>query len=196
MANRRRAQKPKQKVGQVARTRGVYAVRRFVSDSSHKLFESVNKEMLPELENTGRLFTPDSLGVTVVGFSQFTSDIIRKGPNTDSIIAEQNSAQGPLAVEIGRLGIFGSGNKHKLAFRIESPELYREHRELEDLYAEQKYPLAEIPYDDGFVPHCSIALMFGEHVEHYRDKRTLARLDTVAGLMGQYVMLDPAVRND
>ncbi len=190
----RRPQKPKRRVGEIAQSRGVQAIRRRVAPSSHELFAEVNEKLEPEILGAGRLFTPETIGVTVIGFSQLTPEAIHKGPTTKNVLKQNREGAASVEVMLGKLGVYGGRQKIKLAFELESQYLHDEHQTIMQMYRDQGYPLR--PNMSGYTPHCSVALLDAGNIDFFKDERTLARLDRVAGVMGQTIGLEPANCNN
>lgn len=78
--------------------------------------------------------------------------------------------------------MFGSDTKHKLAFKLVSPEMTAEVRQFEQVFKQLGNPLQpDFNSDSGEPnPHCSIALMFEDQIGHFEDPRTLDRLGSIA----------------
>jgi len=167
-----------------ANLRGIHAVRRKVSASeTEPLMYQIAQDIGSELENAARIFMPDNLGVTVVGFSRFNDRLIYRGPTTDSMLEKIPSLKQPIKAKLGSLAIFGSRVKAKLAVSLFSDELQNEVKALEDQYLLSGFPLKRDYNDDGsYLPHCSIALLYNDHLREIEDPRMLSRLSRLAGL--------------
>lgn len=189
----RTAQKPKIPKAKIAKERGIIPIRRRVDSSSWMLFEEAKENLQPELENVGRLFIPESLGVTVVGFSRFSDKHLRNGPATNEFINAVPTFNQPLEVELGSLGIFGSGGKIKLGFHLESTSITTETNCYEQALLKRGYPLKQDKNVREGVqrPHVSVALLYNDQVGHFSDELTLRRLNTLARLTGKKVNLAP-----
>ncbi len=166
-----------------ANLNGVYAVRRKISPASLSLMQSIEVKLLPELHNVGRLFDAHMLGVTVIGFSRFDKRHRGIGPSTASISEKITSTKMPLEVVLGRLAVYGSELKAKLGIDIFSDELINEELEYESCFSAADFPLKDDYNSNGsYKPHVSLALMYGDNFGYFKDKKLLARLDSVAGL--------------
>jgi hypothetical protein len=177
-AGRSREQKHKRNTLQTAKDHEIFAVRRRISPDSYSVFEDIATRLEPEVVNAGRIFEPASLGVTVVGFTRFDKRHRHKGISTPRAIERVPSASKSLRARLGGLGVFGSGNKHKLSFVLECGELGYEIDSFERVFRLSGFPLKRDPNNpEGIVtPHCSIALLHEDHVAHFGDEKTLHRL--------------------
>ncbi len=200
MARRKNAvpQRPKRNVMQVAEMRGVFAARRSIADESLETLKNITDQLTPELDNNvGRLFIPETMGVTVVGFSRFDHHHKLEGPSTESVLDKVPSTSQPLAVSLGRLGMFGSEKKAKLSFGIISDELEAEEEEIARIYYERGFKLRRDPNGEGFYrPHLSIGIIHSDFAAHYSDERALERLEVISRL-GEHavneIVLNPIV---
>ncbi len=192
MARRRNnniPQHPKRNVMQVAAIRGVFAARRSISEESLGILKNITEQLTPELDNNvGRLFIPETMGVTVVGFSRFDHHHKMEGPSTEAVLNQIPSTSQPLVVSLGRLGLFGSDKKTKLSFGIISDELEAEQEEIASIYHERGFKLRRDPNGDGFYrPHLSIGIIHSDFAAHYSDERALERLEVVSRMGEQAV---------
>ena len=192
MARRRNnniPQRPKRNVMQVAAIRGVFAARRSISEESLGILKNITEQLTPELDNNvGRLFIPETRGVTVVGFSRFDHHHKMEGPSTEAVLNQVPSTSQPLVVSLGRLGLFGSDKKTKLSFGIISDELEAEQEEIASIYHERGFKLRRDPNGDGFYrPHLSIGIIHSDFAAHYSDERALERLEVVSRMGEQAV---------
>lgn len=173
-------QASKRHVLAVAEERGIVAVRRSVSPISYPVFDAVAQVLRPELLGAARLFDPESLGITLVGFSRYDKQHRAKGPRTQKVSDAVASTAGQVAVRLGALQVFGSGSKHKLGFRLidANGELEGEVALLEEEFASRGFPLKRDynATEEGFVPHCSIALLYEDNRRHFQDPDMLTRL--------------------
>ena len=189
-------QRRKNNIVQHANERGIFAIRRPLSPDSQQLLHRFSCILQSELHNSGRLFNPRSLGVTVVGFSRFNKRHKGIGPPTKRITAEVESCHHPINnVRLGSLAIFGSSFKGKLGINLISEELVNEAANLEGVFKEKGFPLRKDPNgDSSLTPHCSIALLYNDNLGHFQDDRTLAKLTQMIGLekgITQSITLDP-----
>lgn len=165
---------------EVAEERGIAAIRRNFTADDRQIFEIVAQLLRSELVGAARLFDPESLGVTVVGFSRYSSNHRVKGPRTSDVIRVVAGTGDPVTVRLGALGVFGSGSKHKLGFHLrdESDTLANEVSSLEGEFAGRGFPLKRDynTTEDGYAPHCSIALLYEDHVGHFTEPSVLLRL--------------------
>jgi hypothetical protein len=175
--------------------RGVYAVRRSVSPLSVDYIDCIISNLQPEMENASRLFDKDSLGVTIIGFSRFDDRHKRFGQPTHEIAKNVPSSSRETKVLLGRMGIYGSGAKHKLGFEIISSEL---ETEVLDFEAEFKASGSKLRRDPNKPSselnlHLCVGLMYEDHIGHFNDDQTLTRLGNVAmsGLDYLPVILNP-----
>ena len=177
-------QRPKQNIMQTASIRGVYAIRRSIAEESLLRLDQIAQQLTPELDNNvGRLFIPETMGVTVVGFYSFDHHHKLEGPSTESVLDKVPSTSQPLAVSLGRLGIFGSEKKAKLSFGIISDELEAEEEEIARIYYERGFKLRRDPNGEGFYrPHLSIGIIHSDFAAHYSDERALERLEVISRL--------------
>lgn len=177
-------------------SKGIVAVRRKISPESLSSFQTIVDELNPELQNAARLFTTKMLGVTVVGFSRFDKRHIGKGPATRDVTRKVDSCRYPIDVQLDRFAIFGSNNKGKLGICLESDELVQETQDLEDEFASQGFPLRkDHNSEDGYTPHCSIALIYNDKLQYFHDDRTLVRLEAISGFyaLDRTVRLEPVL---
>lgn len=178
-----RHQRPKPNKMQIAQERGIFAVRRVVSQDSYYIFDSIAEslEVPVKVENAGRIFRTDSIGVTVIGFSRFDSNHRQYGPPTSHVIRDVESANSELEVKLTDLAVFGGGSKHKLGFKLESKILEDEIANFEQAFYDRGQPLRKDPknHDNGATPHCSVAFLFEDFVGFFEDERTLSRLGKV-----------------
>jgi len=174
-----------------ANERGVFAVRRLVAPQSYDTLRQTTNLLCDELKNVGRTFEAETIGVTIVGFSRFFHKHMLNGPNTSDVTENIASAKHPIEVVLGRLGIYGSNSRAKLAIAIDSPELINEELAYQKEFAKIGYPINQRwPYS----PHCSVALVFSDYVEHFADPRSLSRLNRLTGLgkmIEQSIILEP-----
>jgi len=175
-------QRPKQNVMQTASFRGVYAIRRSIAEESLPRLDQITQQLTPELDNNvGRLFIPETMGITVVGFSRFDHHHKLEGPSTESVLREVASTRNPLVISLGRLGLFGSEKKTKLSFGVISDELEEEEEEIARIYHERGFRLKRDPNGEGFYrPHLSIGIIHSDFAAHYSDPRALERLEAIS----------------
>lgn len=174
-----------------AEARGVLAIRRAVSAEGQTTLQSISDLLMPEVINSGRLFDVVTLGVTVVGFSRFDKHHRSKGPPTRQVVENIQSLYSPTNVKLGKLGIFGSEAKSKLGIYLTGDALFQEAEDIDTEFMHCGFPLRNDPNSpDGFVPHCSIALLYTDNIAHFREPRTLKRLNIVAGLAAATKSID------
>jgi len=162
----------------ISAERGVFAVRRQLSPSSHSLFEGFAEKLEPELMNVGRLIRVSQLSLTVVGYNRFSKDHRMYGVPTSGVKELVPSSKRPVEATLGRLGIFGAGRKHKLSFNLIAPELEEEVLAFEDAFDNVGFPLNKDPNNDSDRPtmHLSVAFVFEDHVGHLQDPRITKKL--------------------
>lgn len=193
----------RQNIIQQANYRGIFAVRRDISPDSYGTMQRVADALRPELHNAARIFDVRSIGVTVIGFSRFDRRHCGKGPSTALITERVRSASEPIDVKLGSLAVFGPdittkakvSGKHKLSVEVYSEDLEAEEQEFEAAYANAGFPLKREHNGDGtYVPHLSVALLYGDHVGQFQDTRALDKLDAITGLghtCSEYITLEP-----
>ena len=193
-------QKQKQHITQRANERGVFAVSRPISSEGQMVLQSISDILQPELRNAGRLFNVNTLGTTVIGFSRFSKRHKGIGPPTEQVTNEIDSSHHPIEVELGHLGIYGSATKCKLSISLISDKLIREAEAIEAVFEQRGFPLKQDPNaENGFVPHCSIALLYNDNLGHFQDDKILRRLESLTGLEPrtmQTIVLDPIKAHD
>jgi hypothetical protein len=185
MAKRRNPspQRPKQNIMQQANMRGIFSVRRTIADESIKNLQYIADQLEPELHNMGRIFDPRTIGITEIGFSRFDNKLKLDGPATETVIREIHTIHQPLVVSLGRMAIFGTDKKAKLAFSVVSNELEDEEARITQEYANRGYKLRRDPNSDGYYhPHLSIALLYSDAVANFSDERALERLEVIVRL--------------
>ena len=180
----------------MANSRGIYAIRRVVSPSSYELFDEIKDELEVEFRGSDRLFTPETLLLTVIGFSRFSKKHKLNGPDTRQIINAVPSLHENITAQIGRLGVFGSGNGMKLAVNVESEELVDEYQACRRAYADRGYPLNErVMRADVFKPHCSIGYLHAANAGHHREN--LKRYNKMIEFaLHEQIILEPPVLRD
>ena len=162
--------------------RGIYAVRRPISPESVEYFDNIITNLKPEMENESRLFDSDSLGVTVIGFNRFDNRHKRFGMATREIAEKIPSSSQQIEVNLGKIGIYGSGIKHKIGFEIISPELETEVMDFETQFNESGSNLRrDFNKPDGEMNlHLCVGLMYEDHIGHFTAPETLSRLGQIA----------------
>jgi hypothetical protein len=199
MAGRRSKRATRRQTSQYsAQARGVHGIRRVIDPASLRVFESINDRLESEIRGLDRLIHPSTLTVTIIGFSRFNKRLKDRGPSTREIIESVPSFSGPIPAELGKLGIFGSGNAHKLAFELISPEIEEEIDRCEEEYRSRGFPLLEDYNTENrrFMPHCSIAFLHKDNIGHHRERRNLARYTAITKELGSAVMLAPPISRD
>lgn len=169
-----------------ANNRGVFAIRRPLEPESYQVIHDVTNSLRGELHNSGRLFDVRSLGVTVIGFSRFDRAHRRQGPPTTEIIASVESSRHKLSARLGKLAVFGSETKGKLGIILNSEDLNQEVENFENEFQKRDFKLIRDPNDHGiYTPHLSICLLYSDHLNSFKDSRTLHRLNKISNL-GSY----------
>lgn len=185
-----------------ANSRGVFAIRRPIHEDSFEVFEEINERLTPRFRGTDRLFTKKTITVTVIGFSRFNNDHWDEGPATSSIMSKVPSLKETIPVALGKLGVFGIRNNHKLAFELlphnldgSQPQLHDEITACEDAYTEAGFALEPDGFSNsGYVPHCSIGSLHRSNVVEHRKKQVLDQYDRVASALGSIIWLAPPRR--
>jgi len=175
----------------IANERGVFAVRRLVSPESYDALRQTTELLSNELKNIGRTFEVETIGVTIVGFSRFFRKHMLNGPATSLMTENVRSAQYPIEVVLGRLGIYGPDSRAKLAVSLDSFELVNEELAYRKVYEESGYALNN---RWSYQPHCSLALIASDYVEHFTDPRSISKLNKLTGLgkmIEQSIILEP-----
>jgi len=195
---KRRPQKPKRRVRDIAKERGVYAVRRTLAEGSEEVLAPLYEVLPPYLEGAkGRLFTQETLGVTVVGASRFGKNHFDKGPATAKVLEQVPSVDSFISAKIGSIALFGSGNRiSKLGFCLQSTDLQAENEALRGVYSKLGFPLHVPWYEkEGFVSHCSVAILYADQIGRFSNDDILERLDQAIGIRDQEIVLAPVARN-
>lgn len=184
-------QKPRDQA--LGRETSVFAIRRLVDPQSYELFANANNEIVGEIGGLGRLFVPETMGVSVVGFSRFSKKYKHEGPDTEEMVRSVDSCNKPLRIRLGAFGIYGSDKKIKLGVEIHSSELYGEVNMLSRNFREKGHPLLrDRNVDRTNFLHLSIGLLYSP-AEDFRDPRILNRLEETADLLGKQVVLQSVV---
>jgi hypothetical protein len=190
----RNPQKRKPPMSQYARSRGIVAVRRPVAPQSQEVFANIIDDLNPEVRKVARLFEPNTLGVTLIGFSRFTKADVHNAPPVLEVCQKVPSTLQFVSCQLGRFAVFGSGRKHKLGVTLTCQELTDEIHTLEATYARRGISLkhdSNNPNEHANL-HCSLALLYGEFVGQFQDVRTLDRLDGLCSdLLENEVFLGP-----
>ena len=197
MSNRR-PQKPKAKLSDIAKQRGIYAVRRPIAPESREVFDVVESTLSPYLEGGGgRIFTENTLGVTVIGASLFSENHYLKGPATCGVLERIPSAKENIATVIGSLALFGGGkNLNKLGFELTSPELIQENALLHGVYSDLGFPLRSTRFaGSSYNSHCSIAILYSDQIGRFDNPDILRKLDRTIAIEGKEIMLSPPTIN-
>ena len=177
-----------------ANARGVFAVRRPISNEDYEKLQIIANVLQPELRNSARLFTVQTLGVTVIGFSRFDKYHRLNGPPTKDIAIQIPSTRKRLEARLGSISIYATG---KLGISLINPDLNDEEVAFEEEFDRSGFPLRAIPGVDEYseyAPHLSIATIYGDNLYHFRDPTTLKRLSNIANLSSngnQTIILEP-----
>lgn len=194
---RRRLTKPqasKQTTFQQAHEKGIFAIRRSVAPESYETLQAINNALVPELQNTARLFDVHTLGVTVIGFSRYDKRHRNSGPPTKDIVERVPSSRQKIEVTIGGLATYGSASKGKLGLQLVSTDLANEAHFFEQAFADHDFPLRNDPNCDGilYASHCSLALLYNDTRAHFEDPRSLNKLAELSGLAtASSIILEP-----
>jgi hypothetical protein len=195
LSNPGKSQSKKPNIFHGAGQRGVVAIRRQIAPESQELLSSIADYLQPELQNVGRLFAPEALGVSIIGFSRYDKRHRGIGPATKDVVSMIESCYRPINVDIGRMAIFGTNRKAKLGVVLESEDLDYEVEVIENEFEKRGFPLRkDFNSEDGFLGHCSLALLYNDHLTRFQDPRTLKKLESIAGLRTsspQVIVLEP-----
>jgi hypothetical protein len=166
----------------IVRERGITAVRRPLHESSFPVFQAITESLLPELPNAARLFDPESLGVTVIGFSRFDDHHKRHGVATKEIAEKIPSSRDKIEVSLGSLDIYGSHSKHKLGFSIHGDIIEDEVIDFQEEFRRSGTKLRRDPNKPmgELALHICIALMYEDHIGHFSDPAILSALGNIA----------------
>lgn len=198
-ASSRSRQKQKPSTFRQANEHGIYAVRRLLSRESQPLLKDLENRLMPELTNVSQVFESQTLKVTVIGASRYDKRHRGKGPRTEHISEKVTSARYPIEAKLGKMAVYGSGRKNKLAIGLISNELIEEENNYMEQFEAVGFPLRRDYNDDGFyAPHLSIALLNNDHVPHFKDPRTIRRLGHIVNyeeFQNQQIIFDPVIKN-
>ena len=167
---------------QLISERGIYAVRRQLHPDSVPFFQGMVDNLQPELDNVARLFDPESIGVTIIGFTRFNDNHKRKGLATSEIAERVATSNSPVEIKLGEMGIYGSGSKHKLGFEVVSSDIEDEIFNFEEAFKKSGTTLRrDVNKPSGVLGiHACIALMYEDHLGHFNDPAILQRLGSIA----------------
>lgn len=176
----------------VADKRGIVAIRRLIDPSEHDNLTAAITPLIPEFGGAGNLYIPETLGVTVVGFSRYSKHHIQTGPATKDFVDSVPSIRDSNEILIGDPDVFGWGSNYKFGFHIDSPWLEEEIDGYEKALRIRGYPLNRyIGNPDGkYLPHLSIGKLYTDQIVGYlADPNNLQRLANLTGLVGKFVAL-------
>jgi hypothetical protein len=186
-----------------SRLGGVRAIRRPVAEESLEVVQNLIEVLKPELKNIARLFVPESIHITVVGYSRYSKQYKESGLKTREIADKVPSSKQVIdKVLLGRLGVYGGGTSRapKLAAGVVSSVLMDEALEFEEQFQVEGYPLfADYNADNqlgDFDSHLSLASINSDHVRDFHDPRLPKRLSGIAQLIKAdpiFIKLDPVV---
>ncbi len=198
-ASSRSCQKQKPSTFRQANEHGIYAVRRLLARESQPLLKDLENKLMPELTNVSRVFEPQSLEVTVIGASRYDKRHRGKGPKTEHISEKVTSASYPIEAKLGKMAVYGSGRKHKLAIGLISDGLIEEENSYMAQFEIVGFPLRRDYNDEGFYsPHLSIALINNDRLAHFKDPRTirgLGRISNYKDFLDQQIVFDPVIKD-
>lgn len=195
--NDRRKQNGKSSKAVIAIEKGIFGIRRPIHKNSVELFSIVKEKILDsqEIMGAGRLFVPETLGLTVVGFSRFSRKHRDRGPKTQSVVECIPSCASNVEIELGRIGIFGSKTNPKLGFHIASDKLENEREELSSEYERRRFELRSDPSSGTENNlHISIVQLYGDR-DYFDDPRILKRFEDITEVVGKIVTLAPVPRD-
>lgn len=176
----------------VADRRGIFAIRRRVEPVKDDKLTAAMNPLIPEFGGAGRLFVPETLAVTVIGFSRYSKQHIQHGPATKDFVDSVSTVRKAKKILLGKLDVFGSGNDHKLGFHIDSPWIHQEIEAYEKVLNDRGFPLNPCNGDPEkkYLPHLSIGHLYtDEIVGYFKEPETLERISKLTNLVGEYVTL-------
>lgn len=177
---------------ETAKRREIYAVRRRLDVPSQKLLGEVFEDgLLSEVSGAGRLFVPETLGVTVVGFSRYTRKYINVGPKTETVVGRSETSGITMTAGLGNLMMVGSLRRpNKLAIELDAPELTEEMKAYVDIFDEIRFPLKP-DYNNGGepIPHLTLGIVYSDNIGHFSTPSILRRLDSIIGVKGREITL-------
>ena len=194
--NTRRGQRP-QSPKPIRASSEIFPIRRPVDESDFEKLGEFTRKILEsrEFEGCGRLFVPQMMALTVVGWTRFTKDQKFKGPKTIEVMDKVESCNEPILVRLGALGIYGSGGRYKLAAEVHSTALHHEIAELEIEYERAGFPLrADRNADRENHLHLSLGQVYTHTIDHMRLPTTLSGLNEAAGQLGTIIEFQPPFR--
>jgi len=168
---------------QTPKKRGVVPIRRMISPESYGVFDSIRDNLVSEVRGQARLFDIETIGITVIGFSRFDLNHRQRGPRTEDIANRVPSIWEPMTARIGAIGLYGSGNRFKLAFRLNSNQLNKEIISLEDEFDRSNWRLKKDhnTRNNEINPHASVALLYEDlHKDLESNKSAVRRIGHVA----------------
>ncbi len=179
----------------IAKTREIFAVRRELDDASQSFFGKIfDRTLLDEVNGMGRLFLPETLSVTVVGFSRYSRKYIERGPKTKEVVAKIPNANSRIEASLGELALFGSIKKPKLAFELVSERLQTEVDDFENQFTTSDFPLKPDYNSDTGKPqmHLSIGLVYSDSLRYFSEKSVLGNIAGIVGAEGKKIILKPS----
>lgn len=177
-----------------ANQRGIFAVRRRLDPVSYSVFEELEQKILPFMGPKDHIYTPKTLGVTVVGFNRYTTRHQKEGPETFGVNRCIPQLRRQIAARIGELGLFGVGENRKLGFRLVSEELESEIEDIENFYLDAGFPLKPDRHNgtrEEYLPHISWGSLFAPLALCFSTARARRSLDDRLGVLGQELILAP-----
>ena len=177
---------------ETAKRREIYAVRRRLDVPSQKLLGEVFEDgLLSEVSGAGRLFVPETLGVTVVGFSRYTRKYINVGPKTETVVGRSETSGITMTADLGNLMMVGSLRRpNKLAIELDAPKLTEEMKAYVDIFDEIHFPLKPDYNNSGEPsPHLTLGIIYSDNIGHFSTPSVLRRLDSIIGVKSREITL-------
>lgn len=190
----RGSSRPRSSAFAQGQNRGVVPVRRKIARQSIPDLLDYSESLESVLDGKARMMTPNSLHVSVVSFSRLSESHKRRGQPTSEIARKfvQLSSR-PVEATIGKIMLAGGGNKYKLAIELQSEQLLEEEAAYSQALSDLRFPLLkEYTSEDGqYHPHCSVALLYNDHLKEFENPDRRAYLDEMAHSIGKTILLNP-----
>lgn len=186
--------KPRSSAFAQGQHRGVVPVRRKIARENIPDLLDYSESLEPLLDGKARMMTPNSLHVSVISFSRLSDSHKRRGQPTSEIARKfvELSSQ-PVEAKIGKIMLVGGGNKFKLAIELNSEQLLEEEAAYSEALTRLRFPLnkEKTSEDKLYHPHCSVALLWNDHIEEFKNPDNRAYLDEAAHAIGKTILLNP-----
>ena len=169
--------------------RGIYAVRRPLHRESVRLLHEALPKIEPDVVGKGRVFAASSLAVSVIAHKRYTDKYKASGKPMREIAKGVPSTRRIVTATLGKLVVAGSGDSHKLAIDLISPQLEREKQAFGTVFDSLNFPLQDDP--NGAEEHCSVVLLFSDFTPEFDDPVVLDELAGKLGIAGLAIKLSP-----